>query len=309
MNKVVTTLLLSLLLGVFTGCSDSGKNANHVEKASLYLNRGDLKEAAIELKNALQKNPNDLRARWLLGTLYLQTGNPASAEKELRRARELGVVDDSVLPLLARSLLRQKKYAALKALDLSGLTTPENRAQVLAVQGLGLLAQGRLDAAAKKIDAAVAMAPQSVDVLVSQARLLVAREDFDGARQTLDRIFAIVPDYAPAKSLLGDIESLAGNFQASEEAYSQAISEEKKNRFSDILKRARVRIEQKRYAAAQKDVDFLKSKAPQHPLVNFMQGLIHFRQGRTAEAQESFEVAVRGKNPQLMAMYLLAVIH
>src|SRR5688500_4252532 len=45
--------------------------------------------AIIHLKNVVQKAPEHAEARYRLGVAYLDTGDYASAEKELRRAQDL----------------------------------------------------------------------------------------------------------------------------------------------------------------------------------------------------------------------------
>ena len=61
-----------------------------VASAKESLAKNDRSAAVIQLKNALQKNPDLGEARLLLGKALLEQGDLAAAEKELRRARELG---------------------------------------------------------------------------------------------------------------------------------------------------------------------------------------------------------------------------
>ena len=72
-----------------------------VASAKRYLDRRDYNAAAIELKNALQKKPQDGEARYLLGTVLVELRDFQSAEKELRRAVEFGFAPDKSLPALA----------------------------------------------------------------------------------------------------------------------------------------------------------------------------------------------------------------
>ena len=108
-----TTIVVSLfLISLMWGCAEEGgklTDRQYLDRARVQVDKGALREATIELKNALSVNPKNKEARWLLGTTYLDLGENAFAEKELRYARELGVNDASVLPLLSRAFLRQGK--------------------------------------------------------------------------------------------------------------------------------------------------------------------------------------------------------
>lgn len=81
-------LLLTLTLGA---CNNARDTDSLMAQARQYRVKGETKAAIIELKNALQKTPDDARARLLLGEVYIDAGDVASAEKEVRKAQALGM--------------------------------------------------------------------------------------------------------------------------------------------------------------------------------------------------------------------------
>ena len=67
------------------GCTDESPE-KRIAAAKEYLQKNDTKSAVIEIKNALQKNPELGEARYLLGATLLKEGNVVAAEVELRKA-------------------------------------------------------------------------------------------------------------------------------------------------------------------------------------------------------------------------------
>lgn len=80
-------LSVFLLLAALSGCDDPNAD-EFVRRAENYRQEGNVAASIIELKNALQKDPRNARARFLLGQNYLVIRNFAGAEKELLRARD-----------------------------------------------------------------------------------------------------------------------------------------------------------------------------------------------------------------------------
>ena len=76
-----------------------------IKSARDYLSKDDSNSAIIQLRNALQKAPNNAEARYLLGTALAARRDPASAVKELRRALDLGYPPEQTLPALAQALI------------------------------------------------------------------------------------------------------------------------------------------------------------------------------------------------------------
>ena len=107
--KLTAALLTGALLTVgLAGCNRTQSTETLLAEASEYQQKGDIKAALIQLKNAVANSPEDGEARLALGSLQLSTGDNVSAEKELGRARALGIADERVLPLQGRTLVQRR---------------------------------------------------------------------------------------------------------------------------------------------------------------------------------------------------------
>ena len=144
-NKLVNRLVMlsTFIVLIGGGATAFGKVENTralISEAKLYQQKGDNQAAIIQLKNALQKNPDDAEARYLLGMIYQETGDPLSAEKELRKALALGISRDKVMPGLAKVLLIQGQFQ--KVLDETDQTTSKGPAspEILSLRGNAYLA-------------------------------------------------------------------------------------------------------------------------------------------------------------------------
>jgi len=91
-----------------SGCSQKSTE-ELVSSAQQKIAAGQASAGIIELKNALQKEPDNGQARFLLGKIYIERGAATAAEKELERALKLGYEKNEVLPLLASAYNLQFK--------------------------------------------------------------------------------------------------------------------------------------------------------------------------------------------------------
>ena len=95
-NLRILTTFLGIVFCAMVMLSSSASSATKEETESLSyyqdavkrLQEGNAGAAVIQLRNAIQRDPNNLDARLLLGRLYLQAGDGPSAEKELRHVDE-----------------------------------------------------------------------------------------------------------------------------------------------------------------------------------------------------------------------------
>ena len=74
---IASALLLSITFvsPVFAARGDKAASEEFFQGAKKYLKDGDANAAVMQLKNALQNDRNHIRARKLLGEIYLQVGN------------------------------------------------------------------------------------------------------------------------------------------------------------------------------------------------------------------------------------------
>src|SRR5258707_15646985 len=116
MNRVEKLFRLFILLAivVIVGACRGPSSEQFLDLAKKSLAEGNNRAAMIQLKNALQRNPRDAEARYLTGVIYNENLQGASAESELRRANELGLIEGGrVIAQLGRALLLQGSYQKL----------------------------------------------------------------------------------------------------------------------------------------------------------------------------------------------------
>lgn len=203
----------------------------HQEAATLadakaLLQRHDVAVAEIALKNYLQTHPEEAEARYLMGTLLFRAGRYKLAEIELRKALSGGHAADAVVPLLARSLLRQGRAAALLSeFEDTQLSTPDGRASLLSVQAAALVLQGKPEQAGALTDQALALRPDH-----PQATALKARRDAGAGRA--DAAIALLrdnlqrhPNEVDSWVLLAELQaSRAADRAGAEASYQKALS-------------------------------------------------------------------------------------
>ena len=80
--------LAALATGFTPAFADTQQSERFYNEGVQQLQSGNASAAVIQLRNAIQQDPANLKARQLLGELYLRTGDAVSAEKELRRVFE-----------------------------------------------------------------------------------------------------------------------------------------------------------------------------------------------------------------------------
>jgi putative PEP-CTERM system TPR-repeat lipoprotein len=315
-SRWLWTLPLALAAALLTGCGAGPSAEELLARAREFRDRSEIPAALIEAKNAVREAPERADARLLLAELYLETGDGASAEKELRKAAELGVDAGAVKVKLARAVYLQGRYQELvdeavreaAAGEGSSGLTPVQEAELAALRGHAYLGLGRLDPAELLYDRALALRADEPEALVGKARVAVARGQPEQARPHLQAATAAAPDLATAWEALGDLEWLERNGEAAEKAYSEAIQQ---NPYGAALhqKRASLRMTRGDLEGAEEDVKAMARLAPRSPVVSYTRGLLRLRQARYEEAQKDFEAALKAAPNSLRTIFYLGAAY
>ncbi|ATQ73542.1 PEP-CTERM system TPR-repeat protein PrsT [Massilia violaceinigra] len=289
-----------LLLGAVGGCGKTETSASLVADAKQFIQKGDSKAAVIQLKNALVKNPADADARLTLGLLYIDTGDAVSAEKELRKALELGVPKDKVVPALSTALMQQQQYQ--KVLDLTADAGSD--ADMLALRADANAGLGRADQARDLYAQALVAKPGHVAALIGSARQALARKDLDEANRLADEVVASNPNDATAWMFKGDMLRAQAKAAPALAAYDQVLKL-KPNHRSAHVERAFVEIAEGKFDAARADLEAARKLTPNALMVAYAQALLDFTQGKHAAAKDALQKILRVA-PEHMPSVLMA---
>ena len=98
-------------------CGSSGRGRQRYrlgQRSRTKFQRRGSNTVLIKLKNAIRKSPQDPAIHVNIAKVYLRLGDPASAEREARTARDLKGDEADYLPVLIDALLPQKKFYYLR---------------------------------------------------------------------------------------------------------------------------------------------------------------------------------------------------
>ncbi|MEF7616829.1 XrtA/PEP-CTERM system TPR-repeat protein PrsT [Aquincola sp. MAHUQ-54] len=197
-----------------------------IASARAYLAAHEPGAAVIQLKNALQQQPDDAEARFLLGRASLEIGDAVAAGAQLRRAIDLGHPAAQAVPLLAQAQLAEGKWKEVIR-EHAGTALPEAAATAAlkALVATAYRAAGRPDQAQATIGEALAADPASVPAQLVQARLLAGGPRHGEALAIVERLTRSAPDDADVWRQQGDLQWHGqGELAAAAEAYRRALA-------------------------------------------------------------------------------------
>ena len=295
--KAVSALPLLLALGA---CSKPMPTDALMADARRFSAQGDQKAAIIQLKNVVQQQPDHAPARLMLGQMYLDTGDVASAEKELRRARELGAQADLVQPALGKALLWQGQFQHV----LDEFPEDQGNAEALALRGHALIGLNRPDEARSRFEHALKVKPGLADATLGLAKLALLDEKYDSARQLIEQAIDQGPDSVDSLQLKGDLQR-AGNDAAAARKTYERILEVKPNNVRARLELANMAIQEDRLDDARQQIKLARKAQPKNLMISYSQALLEFREKRYKSALEQVQLVLRAA-PEHMPGVLLA---
>jgi putative PEP-CTERM system TPR-repeat lipoprotein len=276
----------------------SASEQESIDKALAHMQEGDGSAAIIELKNALQTNPESADARALLGELYFRSGDSASAAKELQRARELGRNENKIRLLLAQSRVQIGEYQ--QVIDDVPADMPiadDVDAELLAVRGQALFGLGKFDEARETLETAVATRPTAAGY-AGLARMALFQQDAEAANQYLEQGEAKFADDGALKLLRGEQQLQAREFEGAQKTFEDLSKAEPENLAAGIGL-ARSELALGRVESARVVIDDMMTRDPKNLALYLLRAVssLQARDYTAAQQDANAVLAVEDGNP------------
>lgn len=308
-RKAAIPLALMLALASVAACDPRGSASVEqlMKRAQEQRSAGNIRASVIELKNALQKDPQNAAARLSLGQAFVDLGDAASAEIELRRAKELGADSDGATLLLGEARVLQGRFdLVLREFPVVESAEPKAKAGMLALRGRAHMALGQRVQAEEALKAALSFDDKNIDALLGLARLSFAIGNADLAKQFLDRAAAAEPEDVKVLAVQGDTALAARQFDAAENYYKQIL----KFRKDDIaalnaqLGIARAQIAAGKLKDASTRLTQMLKIAPNDPMTNYLRALAAYQSKEYQVAKTHAETVLRNAPNHRPSMFI-----
>jgi putative PEP-CTERM system TPR-repeat lipoprotein len=305
LRKATASALLAAVL--LAACGGENPTAL-LSSAKESLLKNDHKTAVIQLKNALQKDPQLAEARFLLAKALLEGSDPAGAEVELRKAKELNYPADEVVPLLARTLLTLGQPEKVTGeLAKAELTTPAAKAALQTSIGQAYLMQGKPDKAEAAYAASLAAEPGNAPALIGEARLKAGRGDLPGAVALLDSALEKSPRLNDAWQIKGDLLSAQGDAGGAMLAYRKAL-EIKPDYLAAHAAIIRQLLAEGKIDEAGAQLASMKQVAANHPQTHYLAAMLAYQKKEYAAARDSILLMLRAVPDNPLGLQLAGLI-
>ncbi len=348
MQSKMRVRLLAGVCVLLSACGLAMSSEERIERAEAAIAEREYQAASLDLKRVLQDEPNNSRARLLLGQTFLKMGDSAGSEAELRRAVSLGVPVADVQSELALSLWRQGKVEALlEDIVPDRELTSEALSEVLVLRGNAFLAvDAVLDARASYLGALEAV-PDNVDASLGIVSSFVQGGDPAMARTEIDTLlekFATNPQvwqasgslytteqenekaiehFGKARDLAAEqnlrrqrLDALAGlvgvHLQAGDfDSAATSIAQYREISPNDLTGRvldAQVQLARDDVGGAITELETVLKQAPTLGSANFLMGLAQFRSGKLGQSEAYFSAALQANPANALARKTLAEV-
>lgn len=277
---------IGLALALLVSACNRADPERLMASAQDYLGKGDAAAAVIQLKNALQAQPDLGEARLLLGQALLLGGDPVGAEAELKRALDLNIAVERVAPSMAKALMQQGRSKDLTdRYATTTLNSAQDQADLQTLLAQAWREQGRTD----EHDAALARAfkavPSHSPALLEQARARATGGQAAAALTLVDNLLKAHPTMAQAHLLRADLLlATGGGSEAIVDAFRKAVAADPTEREGRVGL-VRTLLGRMQLDEAERELGELARMATNHPSTRYLQAQMALARQKPAEAR------------------------
>ncbi|MBT8442752.1 MAG: tetratricopeptide repeat protein, partial [Gammaproteobacteria bacterium] len=253
-GRLVRAAILTLLLFLQAGCSSPEEQAaGYLSEAEARFEAGDLVQAKLELRNALQIQPKNARARYLLALINEREEDFGKVVGNLFMAVESD-------PSFLDARIKLGNYFAV------GQQTEDTREQA---------------------DAAMELDPDNPSVRVLNARALYLEGDADGALEQAGIALELDPASREAVTFTVALHVAAGDWDAARATLDEGIGNAS-GKDAEVLRRSKIRVLRQigDTESVERELVALSADYPESTAYSLALAQFYAEQGRTAEAEE-----------------------
>ncbi|WP_283204903.1 XrtA/PEP-CTERM system TPR-repeat protein PrsT [Chitinivorax sp. B] len=300
-----TSIALLLTGFIVAGCGDHMKGHDQlVQEAQQASTKGDHALATINLKTAVEQEPDRAETRILLAKSLLDNGLPNDAEKQLRRAFQINSDRKQITPLLVKSLLAQKNYKGV--IDETDTAAGAGILDLISLAGRAkaFLMLNQVDEADHIYEQLLKQSPTNIEARIGKAQIAMTRGELDKAADIIGLILKATPNQTDALGILASIQSAKNDTAAAIGTYSRIIAQTPKEtsayvRLVDLL------ASNKRFNEAEQQIVRMRAAIEAPGMAEYLSAIVAFRQAKLDDARKRVQNADR-EMPQFVPAMLLA---
>jgi len=289
-SPVRLALLTTALLLALGGCNKAEDAVALMAQGHKYEQAGDNVAALIQFKSAVAKDPKNAEARLALGSAYNRIGDPLSAEKEVRKAMEMGVPVERTLPELLMAQLFQNQFQ--KVVDATEQSAYTATPRVTTQRAVALYQLGKKAEAVEAFERALKADPAYPVALMGLAKIAMEKQDRAGAAKYVEETVTRNPKDADSWLFKGDFERAAGNAAAALAAYDQVLVLDPGSSAAHLQK-SFVYMTERKYVEALAALEAARRISPKNINVVYVRGMLDFTQGHYPAALESLQQVMK----------------
>jgi len=313
--RILSPLVVFLPLLVVAACGLGMDNAARLARAQVAFEAGEYRAAIIDAKNILQQEPRNREARLLLGRSSIRVNDAATAEKELRRAIDLGADLRPVAVDLGQALLVLRQFEQLLEEIQPALAQSESdRLAILRLRGDAMMGLHRPDDARAMYREVLATDSADLSARLGVASSYVAENNNTEARKMLDEMLAIDKGYIPARLASGSLYFTMRNADAAVDEFILAsklarTASDTDAQISALIGLVDAELARNDLAAAKVALAQLQELAPDNLSSIYMAARIAFLEEDYETAQANLQQVLNAAPESRPAQFLMAAVH
>lgn len=277
--------------------------ADYLADANRQYQKGDRKAAQIQAKNALAAEPGNAEARLLLARASFDMGELLAAEKEARRALDMGYKPDESLALLAKILMARNDYPQVLAITAARKGEPAMQA----IRGAALLAQRKLDDAKAEYEAMLQADPGNADALSGLARHAALSHDVAEAVRLNDLALAKDAQNTSALGFRAELLRFQNQPEEARKVYQELLAQDPGNR-NILLQQVALDLSTGKLDAAEAGLKQALASGQRTVAITYTEALLHMARKDSKKAREAAQEALRVASRHMPSLLLAGTL-